>query len=208
MRALVLAVLVLAGCTHDWDGVTLDGSAIDVATDDSHDASNDVTDVVADVEDVPADEPADEPCTACGANCTDTSRDPMNCGSCGNACSAPENAVATCSHGMCGFQCAMGFDRCGDRCFFTENNVSFCGQSCMDCIALPHTNSDTVNCSHGACTLLNGCASFWGDCDGIVSNGCETELTTQANCGACRLACSGATPRCIQTDSGAYSCVP
>jgi hypothetical protein len=34
------------------------------------------------------------------------------------------------------------------------------------------------------------CAPGWGDCDGIASNGCETNLDTNANCGACGQSCA------------------
>ena len=35
----------------------------------------------------------------CGGTCTDLSSDPNNCSSCGNVCTPPENASATCSGG-------------------------------------------------------------------------------------------------------------
>jgi hypothetical protein len=199
MRAWTLVLLVLSGCTHDWDAVTADGAASDSALD----VADDSIDAAPDAEDVPS----DEPCTMCDETCSVLSSDPMNCGACGTVCMAPANAIGTCSDGMCGFECAPGYDLCNGRCFFTDNNVSFCGRACTDCIALPHTNSDTVNCSHGLCTLLNACASHYGDCDGNVDNGCETDLTAQTNCGACRVSCSGATPRCMP-DSDGYACAP
>lgn len=197
---VLVALLSFAGCTHDWDAVTTDASTSDVAIDEGVDTIEVASDTV--------DVPAEEPCTMCGSSCVVVSSDPMNCGSCGTVCIPPENAIATCASGTCRVQCAPGYDRCGDRCFLTDNNVSFCGRSCMDCIALPHTDGDTVNCSHGLCTLLNACAPFWGDCDGVVDNGCETDLSSQTNCGACHVACSGATPRCMPDEANGYACVP
>lgn len=41
-----------------------------------------------------------------------------NCGACGNACGAPENASATCNSGTCGFSCDDGYklNEAGDAC--------------------------------------------------------------------------------------------
>ena len=41
-----------------------------------------------------------------------------NCGACGNACAAPDNATAYCSEGGCGFSCDEGYDLndAGDAC--------------------------------------------------------------------------------------------
>ncbi len=58
------------------------------------------------------------------------------------------------------------------------------------------------------------CAAGHGDCDGNFDNGCETELSTIANCGACGSACNSShgTASCddgdcrIQCDSGFDDC--
>jgi hypothetical protein len=44
--------------------------------------------------------------------------DTGNCGACGNACTAPENATASCTDGACGFSCNDGFELndAGDAC--------------------------------------------------------------------------------------------
>jgi len=41
-----------------------------------------------------------------------------NCGACGNVCSAPENASASCNSGTCGFSCNDGYELndAGDAC--------------------------------------------------------------------------------------------
>lgn len=46
----------------------------------------------------------------CGGECTDTSSDPANCGSCARSCFAPGDGSATCIDGSCGFTCDRGFE--------------------------------------------------------------------------------------------------
>ncbi len=48
----------------------------------------------------------------CDGLCIDTSSDPANCGSCGNACASGE----TCSEGTCGVTCSEGQSQCLDGC--------------------------------------------------------------------------------------------
>lgn len=40
------------------------------------------------------------------------------------------------------------------------------------------------------CKPTGGCAAGWADCDGNSANGCETPITTTANCGGCGRACA------------------
>ena len=49
-------------------------------------------------------------------------------------------------------------------------------------------------CIAGACGNLK-CKLDWGNCDGVLSNGCETGLVTSDNCGGCGLEC-GANEKC------------
>lgn len=54
----------------------------------------------------------DAGCVArCDGECTDLGTDPNNCGSCSNACSAPDNGVPICREASCDFTCAPGFSR-------------------------------------------------------------------------------------------------
>jgi hypothetical protein len=54
------------------------------------------------------------------------------------------------------------------------------------------------------CKYTGGCAAGWADCNTTApdANGCETNLSTTANCGACGRAC----PAGSVCSSG--SCVP
>jgi hypothetical protein len=49
------------------------------------------------------------------------------------------------------------------------------------------------------------CDANWGSCNTNPDDGCETDLTTTANCGQCNRVCSGSTPFCVQT-AGVYNC--
>ena len=50
------------------------------------------------------------------------------------------------------------------------------------------------------------CAPGTGDCDGVATNGCETDLTTSdAHCGACQAACVGLM-RCSASACRGESC--
>ena len=48
----------------------------------------------------------------------------------------------------------------------------------------------TAACKTGAC-VISSCNAGRGDCDGKAANGCETDLGTTSNCGACGTACAG-----------------
>ena len=69
------------------------------------------------------------------------------------------------------------FDLLGD-----EMNCGSCGSRCVPARAVGE-------CVVGACTITS-CGSGFDDCDGNVANGCEDDLTTTANCGACGTACA------------------
>ncbi|HEY3233620.1 MAG TPA: hypothetical protein VGJ84_02820 [Polyangiaceae bacterium] len=124
-----------------------------------------------------------------------TSADPRNCGTCDNICTAPANANAICSAGQCKFECATGFADCNglptDGCeISTGSNLSNCGGCNNPCTApqpLP-ANATGAMCEGGHCGLA--CSSGFADCDGLVANGCEKDVSTDlTNCGGCGKPC-------------------
>ena len=49
-------------------------------------------------------------------------------------------------------------------------------------------NVQTWGCYAGGCIVIT-CMDGYGDCDGDFSNGCETDITTDYNCGDCGITC-------------------
>ena len=74
-------------------------------------------------------------CTALGTT--------TNCLSCGDACTAPPNATATCTATGCDFTCDVGFKRCGNGCIA---NTACC--TAADC---PAVTNGQATCTNGVC---------------------------------------------------------
>lgn len=126
--------------------------------------------------------------------CVDTRSDANHCGACNAACARPMGASsAVCRSGACTAVCAMGRGDCDGRfdngCEVdTTNTPAHCGRCGNAC---PSTVPDAtaVTCTGGACVPT--CRAGRGNCDGMLANGCETDLTsTPAHCGACGNACA------------------
>ena len=114
------------------------------------------------------------------------------------ACVGSACAVGSCNAGYtdCDKLASTG---CEVHTALDVNNCGACGHVC----SLANANAA---CSGGSCAV-GSCLPGYADCDGIASNGCETNLTVAAHCGACTgSACSGGTPVCLAS-SGSYSCV-
>ena len=110
--------------------------------------------------------------------------------------------------------CREGFALCADMSECTDlrvgdsqgNEVSNCGDCGTTC-RLDHASGST--CEAGLCAPT--CQSGFADCNPSSGNdGCETEITTVANCGACQRACnqSGATSRACVSGLCAPTCEP
>jgi hypothetical protein len=134
-----------------------------------------------------------------------------HCGACGNNCGALPNVNSTsCSGGTCVINsCDAGFANCdglvANGCEVnTQTSGTHCGACGNNCGALPNVNS--TSCASGSC-VINSCDAGYADCDGVVSNGCETNLaTTLGNCGSCGNNC-GALPNVNSTSCTSGSCV-
>ena len=120
-------------------------------------------------------------------------------------------ATTICTGGACGIDaCEPNFDDCNtyasDGCetdLLTTDACLSCGATCN----LP--NVDTHACTPAGCTIIT-CAANWGDCDGLVTNGCEQSLTTASHCGGCGVTCglSNATSTCATGTCAIQTCNP
>ncbi len=137
----------------------------------------------------------------CEVNLTN---DPQHCRSCNAACSLPR-ATAVCVSSACAVgTCEAGFDNCdGMAANGCEANLTTstshcgaCGRSC----AFPRA---TPSCEAGTCAI-DRCNTGFGNCDGNLTNGCETDnLTAVAHCGACNNACPAPANATAQCRAGA-----
>jgi hypothetical protein len=126
----------------------------------------------------------------------------MQCGACGAACAEP-TPVCTMQpdDGGATWRCASGCegmtpDWCGGTCVDQQTDVANCG-ACGN--ACPGGANARPGCADGSCRL--NCNLGFGDCDGMVGNGCETNvLTSVMHCGRCGNACPAVmngTPVCL-----------
>ncbi|MFO0756201.1 MAG: DNRLRE domain-containing protein [Byssovorax sp.] len=103
--------------------------------------------------------------------------------------------------------CAPGFADCNgaaaDGCEADLGSPLSCG-ACGNVCSFPHAEA---GCSAGSCTFV-GCDPGFGNCDGSAQNGCETDLATSSDCGACGVTCSlpGASSSCATGSCKIVSC--
>lgn len=80
-------------------------------------------------------------------------------------------------------------------------------QHCGACNALCRAPSSTTECLAGVCTITQ-CPTGFADCDELVENGCEADLSSPSNCGACSDVDSDADCVALSTATGnSYQCV-
>jgi len=116
---------------------------------------------------------------------------PANCGGCGNTCTL-NNATPTCPTGTCAIlHCNTGFSDCNhnpaDGCeIATSTDVNNCG----GCGTVCHEANASSVCNNGTCGI-GTCNTGFADCDLNPTDGCEVNLTNNANnCGSCNAACT------------------
>jgi hypothetical protein len=136
---------------------------------------------------------------------TDIRTTVAHCGGCGMLCAVRPNTVASCAGGTCSYACAMGFADCdgntSNGCEVdTRTSTAHCGGCGRACQLANATNV----CVAGACGI-GSCNAGFGNCDGVVGNGCEanTGINTQ-HCGRCNNAC----PSGAVCAAGACACPP
>jgi hypothetical protein len=120
--------------------------------------------------------------------------DVENCGACGHACST-NGATSVCQNRECKVTCLPGRADCNedptDGCEVDltrdPTNCGICEHVCAT------THATGVACGAGSCRPT--CADGYGDCNSpagaSADDGCETNVTQPANCGACEHNCQG-----------------
>ncbi len=141
---------------------------------------------------------------------TDIRSSTAHCGACNVACSSNNMASLSCTSGVCNGTCAAGFEDCNgnkqtDGC---EADLLSSTAHCGACnVACSSNNMASLSCTSGVC---NGtCAAGFADCNGNrQSDGCETNLNTLTDCGACGITCAraNATATCATGSCAIGSC--
>jgi hypothetical protein len=122
--------------------------------------------------------------------------DVHNCGVCGAQVGPFSNvAVAGCTGGVPNIiSCNPGYSNCdgmvNNGCEVNINtDPNNCGACGVNGAGLP--NVAVVSCTGGGLTIVS-CKPGYSDCDGIASNGCEVNTTTDPyNCGQCGVNAAG-----------------
>jgi hypothetical protein len=116
--------------------------------------------------------------SCCGSSCVDRMTDEANCGSCGHACTG---STPICCGGSC---VASDATHCGGACTACGGTSPLCcGNTCVP--------TDVRHCTSCGMTCATG-----SDCCG---DGCHDLASTDAHCGSCTNACTGATPHCTNS---------
>jgi hypothetical protein len=121
-----------------------------------------------------------------GDGCEESlSNNNSHCGECNNLC----GNNMECKNSQC--ECIEPFADCnGDRLDGCEINKNTDDKNCGDCNQLcsPPYAQESV-CFNGSCKIIS-CKTNYDDCDHLVSNGCEADLTSNKDhCGSCNNSC-------------------
>jgi hypothetical protein len=133
-------------------------------------------------------------CDEDGVDCEQSLDDAQHCGRCDNDCTATDKPY--CSGGVCtAADCAAGTADCDDigSCTYdvTSNaaHCGACGNACAFTLEVADAHAGSApDCESSLC--VPDCDAGWGDCNGEYRDGCETNLRTLTDCGACGDGCS------------------
>ena len=111
-----------------------------------------------------------------------------HCGACGVPCTVA-NAISVCTQGRCEIgACSDGWGDCdGEDATGCETDLRTLA-NCGDCGSSCTVPSGEPTCVTGTCAI-NSCDPNRADCNGDTNDGCETDLLTLENCGACDRLC-------------------
>ena len=174
---LVLALIAVGGCNaQPIDGTMPDGGGDDAAPMIGCAADKDCGGMTPRCD---KNSSTCVPCLPLNDNCTQGAR----CVPKGNS----YECVTTC---MVKADCAGGKDCCNSVCVDTTADLSNCGACGHGCAAPAH---GTASCTASVCGLA-ACDKGWDSCDKDPANGCETDLSLPAHCGACDTTCPAPGP--------------
>jgi hypothetical protein len=114
----------------------------------------------------------------------------QSCGACYKSC-AVANGSAACVNSACTIgSCLNGFADCNglaaDGCEASLKSAQNCGTCATACLSV---GSTAMSCATGECKV-SSCALGWEDCNQQPSDGCEVDLHSVQNCGACGAICA------------------
>lgn len=99
---------------------------------------------------------------------------------------------------------------CGAACADLQRDPHNCGRCGNDCDALTGVVVGATRCVAGVCDVTSACLPSRAHCTASPADGCETDVTSPARCGACSNRCAEPTPYCslLVDDSGGrrYAC--
>jgi hypothetical protein len=129
--------------------------------------------------------------------CTYTFTNPVF--GCSNACGASlanANGASCSATGVCTYNCTAGYQHCstsdGSGCETAINTVANCGSCTTACSATTFVNVSDLGCTSNQCSWTT-CDQGSANCDGSLSNGCETNTDSDVNnCGTCNTSCTSA----------------
>ena len=88
--------------------------------------------------------------------------------------------------------CPAGEQRCAGTCVSQTDPHHGCGSpSCTPC---PSAHGSAA-CQGRKC-IVSKCNTGYADCNASATDGCETDLSKSASCGACNAACAATAPLC------------
>lgn len=138
--------------------------------------------------------------------------DNNHCGACGNKCSDPAKPCADQTGENTKFDCGCPADKlyCFGSCVDTRSDDVHCGGCFKFCDptggGAPELANAYYGCANSECGAFK-CKDRFENCDGLKSNGCETNLVSDANCGACGNACPDGKVCRVDDESGLPQCM-
>lgn len=145
----------------------------------------------------------------CGEACVSKGNPDFGCGAIDCSPCNLSRAQASCSaDGKCAIAtCYQGRSDCNgnpaDGCESdTASSVESCG-SCTNRCSYPNA---VPSCTAGNCGL-GTCNERFGDCNGLASDGCETDLSQSPNCGACGVVCPASKECKVRRTGGRWTAV-